>query len=447
MLAVMIQDTGRVCGLKYGSSYAAKSSILICLLDTIQMLVEFTRLLLVGCSIKVAARHVWYGRFEKEDLTMETSRDGLWGVIVPLPQYLSISDLGIATATQVPTKTTWKHSHTRDLPLLPLSRPGTGDVSAAASDTALLEPGSQEPHEWYSGSAVDHIWRLSMATYILGALPQAIKVFGMKNVPWTQTFVALSLANFLVPEILRHIAGPAGAVDLRPLPIVENVQKGMTSRKRFAVSTAILASVCFIWASFIGVSSFEFRPFTSAVASALFATLCLVGAVHLATRYWPLTLRIRLNPLARLADRWHRLASTATDFCSSLAALKIELVEQYLGLTLLFAISWIVSSALFYFCFPRPTLHSEPKVVDRMTTLVIPVIWINLMFFSYILYRCLFAGSMSRYPRRVFGLEGNSIEFWNGCFITQHMLAFLVLYAYNYKSEGTYKPSWAEALG
>lgn len=66
MLAVMLHNTGRVCGHRYEYSFVLKPSILVCLFDTIQMLIEFTWLLWVGCTVKVAAQHVWWWRVKKE---------------------------------------------------------------------------------------------------------------------------------------------------------------------------------------------------------------------------------------------------------------------------------------------------------------------------------------------------------------------------------------------
>lgn len=58
------------------------------------------------------------------------------------------------------------------------------------------------------GSAIDHIWRISMVTFLLGAIPQAIKVFGMKNILVTQIYVGSLVAVFTVPEFFRLVAGP-----------------------------------------------------------------------------------------------------------------------------------------------------------------------------------------------------------------------------------------------
>lgn len=66
-LNVVIQYTGRVCGAHYCDSYALRSSPLVCIFDTIMMLVKFFLMVSVGCSGTVAAQHVWHDRFEKED--------------------------------------------------------------------------------------------------------------------------------------------------------------------------------------------------------------------------------------------------------------------------------------------------------------------------------------------------------------------------------------------
>jgi hypothetical protein len=62
----MLQNTGRVYGAPYRDSYALRSSPFVCIIDTLLMLFKFVWMIGVGCSFRVAARHVWYDRFEEE---------------------------------------------------------------------------------------------------------------------------------------------------------------------------------------------------------------------------------------------------------------------------------------------------------------------------------------------------------------------------------------------
>jgi hypothetical protein len=77
ILNVMLQNVGRVCGGHFKDSVALRSSPFVCIADTILMLVEFIWMLVVGCPVRVAIRHVWYDRFEKEK-DQYRSTIGLW---------------------------------------------------------------------------------------------------------------------------------------------------------------------------------------------------------------------------------------------------------------------------------------------------------------------------------------------------------------------------------
>lgn len=59
-----MQNVGRVNGAPLEYSVALRSSPLICAIDTIFILTKFIWMLAIGCSIKGAARHVWYDRFD-----------------------------------------------------------------------------------------------------------------------------------------------------------------------------------------------------------------------------------------------------------------------------------------------------------------------------------------------------------------------------------------------
>jgi hypothetical protein len=60
---------------------------------------------------------------------------------------------------------------------------------------------------------MDRTWRYSIGAFLVGALPQTVKVFAMQGVPGTQFIVAIYLFAFLVPELFRVIVGPAGALE------------------------------------------------------------------------------------------------------------------------------------------------------------------------------------------------------------------------------------------
>ncbi|KAF2752271.1 hypothetical protein M011DRAFT_20376 [Sporormia fimetaria CBS 119925] len=96
----------------------------------------------------------------------------------------------------------------RDALLTELNASPTGeycDLEAGLEEAFVEHASATKLAKYYSrsGSEADRAWRLSMATFLIGALPQAVKVFGMKGVPITQMAVAILLATFCVPEIFR----------------------------------------------------------------------------------------------------------------------------------------------------------------------------------------------------------------------------------------------------
>lgn len=67
----------------------------------------------------------------------------------------------------------------------------------------------------------------------------------------------------------------------------------------------------------------------------------------------------------------------------------------------------------------------------------------------YLLYRLLFIGSLSKYPRKLSGLDGSMSSFISGTIIIFNFLSLFGTYGFLYdRSSGeTSKPGWAEYLG
>jgi hypothetical protein len=102
-----------------------------------------------------------------------------------------------------------------------------------------------EDPESRAASGIDGMWRLNMVVFILGALPQIIKIFGMQGIPGTQTFAAVLLASFLLPEALRLSAGKAHAVE--PLPIILRSKERFDKLQRIVIVIAVAVQVV-LWA-------------------------------------------------------------------------------------------------------------------------------------------------------------------------------------------------------
>lgn len=54
--------------------------------------------------------------------------------------------------------------------------------------------------------AIEKAWRLRVLLFVLGAALDAIKIFAMRGIPWTQTWAAMYLVSFLVIELMCALA-------------------------------------------------------------------------------------------------------------------------------------------------------------------------------------------------------------------------------------------------
>ena len=66
ILAVLLQETGRVLDAPIDFSYSLRACPVACAFDTLMMLLKFVVMLAVGCSPRNAVRHVWYDRFDQD---------------------------------------------------------------------------------------------------------------------------------------------------------------------------------------------------------------------------------------------------------------------------------------------------------------------------------------------------------------------------------------------
>lgn len=64
------------------------------------------------------------------------------------------------------------------------------------------------------------------------------------------------------------------------------------------------------------------------------------------------------------------------------------------------------------------------------------------------LFAIVFRGSMSKYPRKLFGLEGTLFELATGSYVVLNFAYAFIGYAFHERfSSNTFKPSWTEYLG
>ena len=503
-LAVMLQNTGSVLGTPYTCSSALRSSPFICIIDTFFMLVKFVWLLLVGCSFKVAAMHVWYDRFERDDIpsalmsiNAENNTDDkeeLYTCTGALPIGALGDDNQERHSTDIPLRTI-PNSTTPQGPSL--SSPVTGsrasrvshgeelyrddeidlgdlNFQAASIATSSIQPSTSgrenqnsanlqakddipeaRPAEFLEGSAIDRMWRWSIASFLFGALPQAIKIFGMKGIPITQTWVAFLLVSFLVPEIFRSIAGTAGAVNLRPMPIVKNAKELLTSLQEdsvylccgFSVPLAIsVTTVPQLDNMHVGIVAF--------LCSFVLAFPTAFGIRHIGYRLskykFVTCLLSAITPPGNVSEKMKRLWSKFVILVSSLLALDASLVEFHLLFAYVFAFCLIAWVELLMYFFPAELGREHVPIILRPLMLIGYLLVPSTLgvLLSFILFRILFVGSLSRYPCKLTGLEGSMEEFFLKDFVILNFVWEFTLYAYIVTGwEDTYKPGWADLLG
>jgi hypothetical protein len=129
-------------------------------------------------------------------------------------------------------------------------------------------------HVWYDrfddcdddereATSINSTWRLSMFAFVLGALPQIIKLFAIRGIPLTQIVAAVLLANFIVIEILRLAAGTPHAQELYPLPSIGRA-KLQFNRIQNVVRAVAWSRQFFLWLFIINLMYFLPMPWSDA---------------------------------------------------------------------------------------------------------------------------------------------------------------------------------------
>ncbi|OAL52635.1 hypothetical protein IQ07DRAFT_678579 [Pyrenochaeta sp. DS3sAY3a] len=509
-LALMLQNTGRVCGGHYRDSYALRSSPFICVVDTVLILAKFTCLLGLGCPLRVAARHVWYARFEAEEVeagcTLDLWRGMLMEVVVEVKSSLESGEgsfvrggrdceigenEGDCTENQDGSQT----KGVTDIPLKPLAGyTGTSSVphrtkqvldlkheprtappghvlpSIASAHLRPLDPLNFDlestyqdpfllpsPAPIYPGSAITRLWRLNMAGFLLGAFPQAIKVFGMKGVPITQTVIAFQLGSFLATEVFRFVAGPAGAERLHPLMAVVEAKRAFVVVRGVALVLGVVASVVFYVFCFAEMALYSgdigeqkntlvLVPLVVIVFAGVLlgAVACLRVAV---TKNCP-WLCVRSARFDNGYEAWLNVRSKIVTCLAKLFALDTAFLDSWITLVLLYPLLLLLVASAFLVVGPRLDWNSNIGLeILAIWTLLLcqaPIV----LFIFYLLFRLLFMGAISVRIRKMLGLHGTMAEFCAAAFVAMNLFSAFVSYAgTSWDSGGTYKPDWADSLG
>lgn len=431
------------------------------------IIIRLIWLISVGCSFKQAARHVWYDRFERESPLFSNTWEIQHARWLAINETTDSANIGLddtedkcQSNSRTSTITTDRCTQTQDLEIGSVNEGGTPIF---------------EQYRGYPGSSIDRAWRLSMASFIVGALPQAIKVFGMRGIPFTQTLVAFLLASFSIPEILRMIVGSAGVITLPSTPAVTRTKKTLLDVDFYALSISIMFTCISISYTvfvplFNGSTSHSSYPdLTSLVRGIIAVYTVTVGlTLHIALAISGMEFTSRamtrvgkwLNTImpACICETWASWRSSFGTLVSTYLAYDPPLSPSSFELTIFFVLFNVAhTTALFYVLsgdeprFPVPNLrHISPGLIVYAMSYVIIGIPAFLLI-PYLVYRLLFMGPLSRTPRRIFGLEGSNSEFCSGAFVMMNFLSSLMGYSFLWFDFGdandTYKPSWADALG
>jgi hypothetical protein len=90
-------------------------------------------------------------------------------------------------------------------------------------------------------SGLDGSWALNMWAFILGALPQAIKIYGMRGIPLTQALATIFLVSFITMETIRITAGPLDNEKLQTIPNVATTKRWIA---RITFVVAVTGELC-----------------------------------------------------------------------------------------------------------------------------------------------------------------------------------------------------------
>ena len=452
----MMQSTGRVLGANHVFSAALRASPLVCALDTVMMIVEFVCLMNVGCPISTAARHVWYGRFERGitqstlDLPLASIRDNQSNSV--------LSNSGVPVDDNIPEDTGMPNEISNHDTITPATGSRAVEVSSRPS-TPILDL-QMTNSNYLAGSSIDRNWRQSMFAFAIGVAPQALKVFAMRGTPLTQVLMSIYIIAFLVPELFRLIAGSAGEIDLRPMPIVVRTRRTIVEVANVLCGFVAMAPV-------FPANILLFYLHTSLASQvAMWFYLGPINVLHMFMSSVQLSMCIseahsHTSPLTRVMQLWavDFLAFNRKLFCTPKQVVTLVVLNPLLdsepfltGLCLHLALLVIAHLVL-----PPLLLHGhispDAQFPETFMTyyfmsgmlLIFVVFAIPLM--SLLLYGVLFVSLSSKIPRRLTGVKGSMGELLVGYVTLCSLFTAFYMYSQLWTSEGTYKPAWADYLG
>ena len=339
----------------------------------------------------------------------------------------------------------------------------TEQSQAIADNTATVTAPSPFPNTFMvtarymdppPGSVVDRVWRLSMLSFVFGALPQAIKVFAMRGIPVTQLLVAIYFVSFIVPEAFRWVAGPVGQFNLYPLPIVSNAKSFLSSGAFsllfwVSIGSYMVGLVSPIGGDLMIRASDRVSLFPIGMILATPVTILLLKVLE-----FPMSFQVFANCSNGVRSCMYDLRMfqhVRTSLVALIAwffALRPSTIEPYLSFVCLYPASLAGAVWLLWCKSSFPLESDDVNAHDAKFWVTL----INILFFIplclYIVYRLWVIVYLSHISRRLCGTTRTIGEFAKGTFILINIAGITLCYAsIEYISCWTFKPRWVEALG
>jgi len=310
------------------------------------------------------------------------------------------------------------------------------------------------------GCAVDRSWRLSMVSFIFGALPQAVKVFAMKGIPVTQIVVAFLLSSFVTAEVFRSVAGPVGLSNLCHSPGVLRCKRILAST-HFTHLAFIACYLYLILFSFVMVlltvpgpaGSIRNGVFACSILSCFAVTSWVSNrTVDLLEHYVfseAFTAYVKSRSLYISRNKpFDRFRAKLLLLVPNALMLGPSRVESYATWMVVFPgffagvawVYWRLSSLMVNFSWGTFAIVMSPAWMITPAYILI---------LSHFLYQLIFASSLADPIRYICGVQGTLDEFATGTFLIFNLGLTLYMYSVvsGFDNDLTFKPDWTEMLG
>ncbi|KAM7202990.1 hypothetical protein V8F20_004237 [Naviculisporaceae sp. PSN 640] len=321
--------------------------------------------------------------------------------------------------------------------------------------------------------AQDKLWGFSIIAFVLGTLPQMIKILGCQNIPASQILAGLILVAFAIPEALRCIATKEKG---RPLPptqanssILAKDGEATSVWENISLRLAILCQL-FLWIWIMSQALFynhfmkiiqagrEDRQTTSDVdlsvnwnfsLMAPVLSLCLIhfavfGLVPILS-----CLTMGLDPTWRPTPGSGHMSTVAAAALIGLSHDGEGLVESPEEIS---KGCFYLAHLLTFFLIVALGIETDTVVATVMalmtTVALIPPLYLT----GLVSYRCVvlcraFKANGSRGINIWQLLIGSGRDFCASLFLCLNIVTLFLYYRYLYEPDGTVKPGWADELG